>query len=409
MKHVASDNFTLVERDRFIAIQSCTRGYAQAGRTASVHSNAWTQQGAMLRRMKEIEVALFERSVDALLDKENGFIVLDDELIASRAADFEQKAVSNRKRGKEGPVADCIACSMLSTCFGMRLRVKNDSSIVDLLLDSLLIPKNTECGIELAFDRGYGKLAAVLAAADRDLDVITIAGTLGSRHPFNTVEWDAAMQKRRHRSQLTPETIRGLKGICGQWLIPSDNYLGCEARVAKRQKPQSKTVYALALRDVFNRKEARKDLKFFVTQNHKPYTFVGVPKVQENKNDVLFSHTKASATRSLVEGMIRQSAERLTTGQRCADWFLMKSMLISGTMAGEIAQTVDLNTLRMSDESTVCAISPAIVPEISIDFIKNQSTHCYPNDARLGSLCRCHPTPRILTWRACGKERSVDR
>ncbi|KAG7347715.1 hypothetical protein IV203_016420 [Nitzschia inconspicua] len=114
MKHVASDNFTLMERDRFIAIQSCTRGYAQAGRTASVHSNAWTQQGAMLRRMKEIEVALFERSVHALLDKENGFIVLDDELIASRAADVEQKAVSNRKRGKEGPVADCIACSMLS-------------------------------------------------------------------------------------------------------------------------------------------------------------------------------------------------------------------------------------------------------------------------------------------------------
>ncbi|KAG7369946.1 hypothetical protein IV203_027692 [Nitzschia inconspicua] len=99
MKHVASDNFTLMERDRFIAIQSCTRGYAQAGRTASVHSNAWTQQGAMLRRMKEIEVALFERSVHALLDKENGFIVLDDELIASRAADVEQKAVSNRKRG----------------------------------------------------------------------------------------------------------------------------------------------------------------------------------------------------------------------------------------------------------------------------------------------------------------------
>ncbi|KAG7341772.1 hypothetical protein IV203_006864 [Nitzschia inconspicua] len=59
---------------------------------------------------------------------------------------------------------------------------------------------------------------------------------------------------------------------------------------------------------------------------------------------------KTSATRSCVEGMILQSAEPLTTGQRCADWFLMKSMLISGTMAGEIAQTVDLNTLRMSDE-----------------------------------------------------------
>ncbi|KAG7360729.1 hypothetical protein IV203_035828 [Nitzschia inconspicua] len=306
MKHVASDKIVLIERDCFIAIQSCTP---------------------------------------------NGFIGLDDELIASRAADVEQKVVSNQKRGKEGPVADCIACSMLSMCCGMRLHVKDDSSNVNRLLDSLLTPNNSKCGIELAFDRGYGKLTAVLAAAKRDLDVITIAGTLGSRHPYNTVEeWDAAMQRRRNRSQITPEMIRDLKSICRQWIIPNDNYLGCEVRVAKRQQPQSKTVYALALRDVFNRKEAMKDLKFFVTQNHKPYTFVGVPKGQQNRNNVLFSNATASATRTLVEGMILQSAEPLTSRQRCADWFLMKSMVISGTMAGKISQTVNLNTLRMSNE-----------------------------------------------------------
>ncbi|KAG7374991.1 hypothetical protein IV203_014086 [Nitzschia inconspicua] len=67
MKNATSHNITLMERDRFIAIQSCTRGYAQAGRTASVESNAWMQQGALLRKMKEIEVALFARSVDVLL------------------------------------------------------------------------------------------------------------------------------------------------------------------------------------------------------------------------------------------------------------------------------------------------------------------------------------------------------
>ncbi|KAG7338547.1 hypothetical protein IV203_013986 [Nitzschia inconspicua] len=157
-------------------------------------------------------------------------------------------------------------------CFGMRLRVKYDSSNVDRLLDSLLIPHNsTKCVIELAVDRGYGKLTAVLAAAERDLDVITIAGTLGSRHPYNTVEeWDAAMQRRRNRSQITPEMIKDLKSICKHWIISNDDYLGCEVRVAKRQQPQSKTVYALALRDVFNRKEAMKDLKFLSpkTTNH---------------------------------------------------------------------------------------------------------------------------------------------
>ncbi|KAG7357906.1 hypothetical protein IV203_014519 [Nitzschia inconspicua] len=67
MKNASSHNITLMERDRFIAIQSCTRGYAQAGRIASVESNAWMQQGALLRKMKEIEVALFARSVDVLL------------------------------------------------------------------------------------------------------------------------------------------------------------------------------------------------------------------------------------------------------------------------------------------------------------------------------------------------------
>ncbi|KAG7341479.1 hypothetical protein IV203_023431 [Nitzschia inconspicua] len=71
MKNATSHNITLMERDRFIAIQSCTRGYAQAGRTASVESNAWMQQGALLRKMKEIEVALFARSVDVLLHIES--------------------------------------------------------------------------------------------------------------------------------------------------------------------------------------------------------------------------------------------------------------------------------------------------------------------------------------------------
>ncbi|KAG7355846.1 lignostilbene-alpha,beta-dioxygenase [Nitzschia inconspicua] len=85
------------------------------------------------------------------------------------------------------------------------------SSNVARLLGSLCILTNPKCGIELAFDRGYGKLPAVLAAAERNLDVIAIAGTLGSRHPFNTVEeWNAAMQRRAHN----PEEIRDWQLQC---------------------------------------------------------------------------------------------------------------------------------------------------------------------------------------------------
>ncbi|KAG7366646.1 hypothetical protein IV203_029316 [Nitzschia inconspicua] len=43
-----------------------------------------------------------------------------------------------------------------------------------------------------------------------------------------------------------------------------------------------------------------------------------------------------SPERSSVEHALLQSAQPLTVGQRCAHWFLMKSMLLSGTMAGKI-------------------------------------------------------------------------
>ncbi|KAG7338645.1 hypothetical protein IV203_020733 [Nitzschia inconspicua] len=43
---------------------------------------------------------------------------------------------------------------------------------------------------------------------------------------------------------------------------------------------------------------------------------------------------------SLGKEALLQSAQPLTVGQRCADWFLMKSMLLSGTMAGKIGTYV---------------------------------------------------------------------
>ncbi|KAG7365440.1 hypothetical protein IV203_038644 [Nitzschia inconspicua] len=50
--------------------------------------------------------------------------------------------------------------------------------------------------LEVAFDRGYGKLSSVEAVASRNLHVVTVAGTLGSRHPFNTSdEWMSTLKK----------------------------------------------------------------------------------------------------------------------------------------------------------------------------------------------------------------------
>lgn len=62
-----------------------------------------------------------------LLNKRNGVVVVDDELVASRAKDVEVKTVSPRKSGKDGPVSDCLSDSSTGVLFGLRLRVKGES------------------------------------------------------------------------------------------------------------------------------------------------------------------------------------------------------------------------------------------------------------------------------------------
>ena len=58
---------------------------------------------------------IFTKSINTLMHICNSHLVIDDELISSRAKDVETKTVSNHKAGKEGPVADCVACSLCQT------------------------------------------------------------------------------------------------------------------------------------------------------------------------------------------------------------------------------------------------------------------------------------------------------
>ena len=59
-----------------------------------------------------------------MLNKKNGLLVLDDELVSSHATDVELKTVSNHKSGKEGPVSNCISDSQIGTLFAIWLRTK---------------------------------------------------------------------------------------------------------------------------------------------------------------------------------------------------------------------------------------------------------------------------------------------
>ena len=115
---------------------------------------------------------------------------MDDELIGSRAGDVETKTLSCKKAGKDGPVADCVADSLLSIVLGMRLRVKGEKQQenVENLLDTLPKLTSTEHSVEIAADRGYAKLPFVMTVLKMGYEISTIANLVGSRHPFLLTE-----------------------------------------------------------------------------------------------------------------------------------------------------------------------------------------------------------------------------
>ena len=84
---------------------------------------------------------------------------------------METKTVSNRKSRKEGPVSNCVACSLTNVMFGLRLRTQGISQErnVESLLSTL--PKLTSQNqqVWLTFDRGYGKLSFVESQAEKYL------------------------------------------------------------------------------------------------------------------------------------------------------------------------------------------------------------------------------------------------
>ncbi|KAG7337866.1 hypothetical protein IV203_025941 [Nitzschia inconspicua] len=218
---------------------------------------------------------------------------------------------------------------------------KVTSSLVSLGKEGVSLHHASGNDLEVAFDRGYGKLSSVEAIASRNLHVVTVAGTLGSRHPFNTPdEWISTLNKWKTKRGVDQQKILSWTLLCENWNLRGDPMLGEEVRIAERTKVGEKPIYAIALKEVFDRKNPVKYLKFFASKNHRPYTFVAVERNEHLDQNVLFSPKTPSPERSSVEQALLQSAQPLTVGQRCADWFLMKSMLLSGTMAGKIGTSI---------------------------------------------------------------------
>ncbi|KAG7370538.1 hypothetical protein IV203_019108 [Nitzschia inconspicua] len=64
-----SRNFNLMEEKRFLSILCCIRGFAQNGRSGCDDEEVWMQQRRVLRNFHDLEIAVFSRSVETLLEK----------------------------------------------------------------------------------------------------------------------------------------------------------------------------------------------------------------------------------------------------------------------------------------------------------------------------------------------------
>lgn len=120
MKPLAQTHgFTLMEYDRFNNILTSVRGYDVPTRSGDNGDETWLQQKNLLRGLNNLEKSIFKRSMEILINTDSGSLVIDDELVASRASDVEAKAFSDRKAGKDGTVADCLADSDICMLLGM--------------------------------------------------------------------------------------------------------------------------------------------------------------------------------------------------------------------------------------------------------------------------------------------------
>ena len=111
--------FTLMEYERFNNILTSIRGYEVRGRSGDDGDETWLQKKNLLRRLNDLEKNVFKNAMN-LFNTESGTLVVDDELVASRATDVETKVLSEKKAGKEGTMADCLAESTICLLLGTK-------------------------------------------------------------------------------------------------------------------------------------------------------------------------------------------------------------------------------------------------------------------------------------------------
>ena len=283
--------FRPMEEARFKNIMTCIRGYDVSSRNGDNSNESWMQRKNTLRHLNDLEKNIFKRSIRILMNTKNGHTVVDDEMQGSNATDVECKAYSDRKAGKNGPVADCLADSMICMLLGIRLRVTGEPQRDNVKELMKTVPPVTNRAQRPGFscDRGYTNEEMLGEEFLDPYDAVSI-NNKSARNPFFAkAEFDDWHEKCRGRkpfqlldsegrpmkdpttgkTMLNQDTMKTCTDLFGSWVIDSDEKLGSDVRVATkditRENGKTLNLTAVALRDTFDKKVECKDLFFLAT------------------------------------------------------------------------------------------------------------------------------------------------
>ena len=197
--------------------------------------------------------------------------------------------------------------------------------------------------MKLCFDRGYGKVSFVEALASMGYNITMVANSMWSRHPFILKEEADAQIAKWRKQKVSEDEIAARQDILKDWVIPQDDYLGPETKVAIKKLGESnnKHIQAVSLRDVYDRKTGVKYLRFFCSGNLEEslrHVWIAKNKEVSVPSNTVFCHHKPSAKRKALESLLLAYCHALTVTQRTADWFTLKAGQFGGTAGGKVVR-----------------------------------------------------------------------
>lgn len=371
-------------------ISSHILAYPATGR-GSDGLNSWNSQRDQTPLLSSFEETAFRMSAKIFLSPTHLFATLDDDLYGTRAADNQVKTLSARKADKEGHVADAVADAFFRISLAVRFRRRGESQAenVDKVLQTLLGGRGEQSvlGFVVTADRGYGNLSLLKNLLKQGIGAVMVMPEhLLKCHPFvaesffnvtrnegsdedssgssessdsdNDSLEDTSLNAGLHNQHGTSSTPSGSNHAAAfdrpkKYVIGDDPGAGPLAQTASKKiralADGSKVpITAVAVRERGTDKYS-KVLRFLFSVplplQNKLNVWVAVPKTSASRHlfvtrsssgQLLVPATDSENPREHIEYTLWNRCSVLTTGQRCADWFILRQFRITGTNASKL-------------------------------------------------------------------------